>query len=350
MKNNEVYYFIAACLTISSEKKNRTFIRKKLQSGIIDWDKVVIIGSSNFVLPALYCNLKNVNFLSYLPEDLVRYLKYINDINMERNMKIISQAKKINKILLSNGIKPIFLKGVGNLFANLYNEISQRMIGDIDFICCKSEYHKSIKILKKNGYKTLNKIKNPQPKFRHYNRLIVDEEIAAVEVHKELVVEKYAHEFNFDNVVKDTQSLNSINFLSYSNKLNLSIISNQINDNGFLFKTISLRNAYDVFLLSKKINSKDSINTLNELKYSSNCFLACCFKIFNNVESIKFHKSSKTDKYLMIFDLQLLNTSKTILKRKLLKIYLSVNERIKIFRKIIFHKDYRSWFQKKLSG
>ena len=59
---------------------------------------------------------------------------------------------------------------------------------------------------------------------------------------------------SFDTGAQSVHALKGVNFLSYSNKLNLSIISNQINDNGFLFKTISLRNAYDVFLLSKKTN------------------------------------------------------------------------------------------------
>ena len=42
--------------------------------------------------------------------------------------------------------------------------------------------------------------------------------------------------------------------MSYANKLNLSIISNQINDSAFYYKTIALRNAYDVLL--SKTNAK----------------------------------------------------------------------------------------------
>ena len=41
--------------------------------------------------------------------------------------------------------------------------------------------------------------------------------------------------------------------------LNLSIIANQINDANYYYKIIDLRNAYGVFLLSKKGQAKDAI-------------------------------------------------------------------------------------------
>ena len=54
----------------------------------------------------------------------------------------------------------------------------------------------------------------------------------------------------------------------------LSIIANQINDSGFYYKTMALRNAYDVFLLSKKTNAKDAVNTLDKLKLSFELFFS----------------------------------------------------------------------------
>ena len=45
------------------------------------------------------------------------------------------------------------------------------------------------------------------------------------------------------------------------------------------FKRFSLRNAYDVFLLSKKLKQK-VISKFNKLKKPLNCFMAnCCFEI-----------------------------------------------------------------------
>ena len=81
--------------------------------------------------------------------------------------------------------------------------------------------------------------------------------------------------------------------MSYANKLNLSIIANQINDNGFYYKAMALRNAYDVFLLSKKTNAKDAMNTLDKLNHPLNCFLAACYEVFNRVDSLEYNQHNK---------------------------------------------------------
>ena len=65
MNYKEILYFIAKCLTISLEAKNRQEIEKQLKSASIDWDAVVKLSTSHYVFPALYCNLKRVDFLKY---------------------------------------------------------------------------------------------------------------------------------------------------------------------------------------------------------------------------------------------------------------------------------------------
>ena len=89
--------------------------------------------------------------------------------------------------------------------------------------------------------------------------------------------------------------------MSYANKLNLSIIANQINDSGFYYKTMALRNAYDVFLLSKKTNAKAAVNTLDKLTNPLNCFLAACYEVFNNVDSLEYNNTKKAASYLKCF-------------------------------------------------
>ena len=58
MSYKQTFYFIAACLTISSEKHNKLAIEKTLQSNTIDWDAVVKLSTQQLVFPALYCALK----------------------------------------------------------------------------------------------------------------------------------------------------------------------------------------------------------------------------------------------------------------------------------------------------
>ena len=358
MNYKETLYFVATCLTISLEDKNKQVIEKKLQSDTIEWDAVVKVSTAHYVFPALYCNFKRADFLKYLPADLVSYMEHITNINRERNKQIISQAQELNSVLLANNIRPIFLKGTGNLLAGIYDDISERMVGDIDFIFSKEDYPKAITILTEFGYSDVLKTREYyDPGKRHYRRSHKETNIAAIEIHSRLLdIKKYDYEFNYCFVEKNSQIINDSAVLSFSNKLNLSIIANQINDNGFYFKTMALRNAYDVFLLSKKTNSKDAVNTLDKLSHPLNCFLAACDEVFNKVETIEYYNNAKTALYLRNFNNQFTNPIRGKSKRN--KIYLLIKRTFYILYKSLIYKEYRvflfnsltdkNWYKDKL--
>ena len=349
MSYKETLYFVAKCLTISLEDNNRQEIEKQLKSTSIDWDAVVKVSTSHYVFPALYCNLKRVDFLQYLPQELVSYMEHITDLNRDRNKKIVTQAKDLNNLLLANNITPIFLKGTGNLLADLYEDIAERMVGDIDFIFSKDDYSKAIKVLRVFGYSEVEKYKYYIPEEKHYRRLQKENNIAAIEIHNELLIEKYANKFNYNFVEKDSQVINGIAVLSYGNKLNLSIIANQINDSGFYYKTMALRNAYDVFLLSKKTNAKDAVNALDKLTNPLNCFLAACYEVFNKVDSLEYNKTTKTASYLSVFNSQFTNRKTTKRRHKRIKAYLFLKSRLYIIYKSIIYKEYRVWLFKRVT-
>ena len=245
--------------------------------------------------------------------------------------------------MLSNNISPIFLKGTGNLLAQLYIDIAERMVGDIDFILSKEDYLKGIKVLRKYGYSDVIKQKYHLPSEKHYRRIIKKQNIAAVEIHNNLLSAKYSGEFNFDKIEKDRRMINNFMVLSYEDKLNLSILSNQINDYGFYYKTISLRNAYDVFLLSKKTNAKKCPSKFKELKDPINCFLAICYLAFGEVNSLKYNKSKKTERYLSEINKLLLDDRKRKSNFKFKYIKLIIRDRLSILYKSLFQKDYRNW-------
>ena len=349
MNYNETLYFVAKCLTISLEDNNRDEIEFVLKTTDVDWDAVVKVSTAHYVFPALYCNLKRVDFLKYLPQELVSYMQHIANLNRDRNTQIIAQANELNNILLANNITPIFLKGTGNLLAGIYDDIAERMVGDIDFIFSKEDYPKAITILREFGYSDVFKTDNNYPQFKHYQRLKNANNIAAIEIHKELLIEKYANEFNYSFVEKDSQVINGTAVLSYANKLNLSIIANQINDNGFYYKTMALRNAYDVFLLSKKTNAKDAVNALNNLTNPLNCFLAACYEVFNKVDSLEYNNTKKVASYLSVFNSQFTNSKKTKRKHNRIKIYLFIKSRVNILYKSIMYKEYRVWLFKRVT-
>ena len=344
MNYKETLFFIAKCLTISLEEKNRDEIETFLKTTDVDWDAVVKVSTAHYVFPALYCNFKRADFLKYLPADLVEYIIHITNLNRDRNTQIIQQAQELNSLLLANNIKPIFLKGTGNLLAGMYEDIAERMVGDIDFIFSKEDYPKAIIILRELGYSEVNKYKYHFPNKKHYRRLQKENNIAAIEIHKELLdIKKYVNEFNYSFVEKDNQIVNGVTILSYANKLNLSIIANQINDSGFYYKTIALRNAYDVLLLSKKTNTKDAVNALDKLANPLNCFLAACYEVFDRVDSLKYNNTKKTAYYLSVFKSQFANSKTTKIRHKFIKTYLFLKTRLNILYKSIIYKEYRVW-------
>jgi len=347
----ETLFFIAKCLTISLEDNNRQEIEKQLKSTSIDWDAVVKVSTAHYVFPALYCNVKRADFLKYLPQELVSFMQYITDINRERNKKIIAQARELNTLLLANNITPIFLKGTGNLLAGIYEDIAERMVGDIDFIFSKEDYPKAITILTEFGYSDDLKTREYfDPGKRHYRRSQKETNIAAIEIHSRLLDnKKYDYEFNYCFVEKNSQIINDYAVLSFSNKLNLSIIANQINDSGFYYKTMALRNAYDVFLLSKNTNAKDAVNTLDKLSHPLNCFLAACYEVFNKVDSLEYNSKIKVASYLSDFYSQF--TNPIPIKREPIfnKIYIFIKRIFYILYKSIIFKEYRVFIFKSLT-
>ena len=316
MTYQETLFFVAQCLTITLEKKNRSLIEQKLQKQNVDWDKVVQLSTSHYVLPAMYCNLKRVDFLKYLPEELVSYMSHITQLNRARNLQIITQARTLNQLLLSQNITPVFLKGTGNLLEGLYEDLGERMVGDIDVIVQRNQLSESKLILKKNGYK-----KGVEVLFdhRHESRLIKEKQIAALEIHKELLTEKYAPAFNYNTIQKEIQKINDITILSFEHQLVLSIATYQINDHGYHYKNIALRNAYDVFLLSKKVAAKRAISKFKNLNHPLNCFLASCYEVFRELSSLVYEPTKETHRYLMIFNDLLLNIKKSNKRRKYIK-------------------------------
>jgi hypothetical protein len=236
----ETLFFIAKCLTISLEEKNRDEIEIILKTTDLDWESVVKVSTSHYVFPALYCNFKRVDFLKYLPADLVDYMKYITNLNRDRNTQFIEQSKDLNSLLLANNIRPISLKGTGNLLEGLYEDIGERMVGDIDFLFSKKDFLKAIDILKNDNYSRHENQLDFLPGFRHYPKLFKHENIAAVEIHKEVTIEKHRGEFNCEMISEDAQQINDFSIMSFENQLSLSIISSQINDYGFELKNFSL--------------------------------------------------------------------------------------------------------------
>ena len=336
MNYKETLFFVGKCLTINHEEKNKVLVEEKLKSLDVDWESIVKISTAHFVFPALYCNLKKANFLHYLPEELVNYMIHITDLNRERNQEIIEQAKEINDLLLANNITPIFLKGTGNLLEGLYDDIAERMVGDIDIIISKEDVLKAYKILKKNNYTSNSIIFDSH---RHLPRLIKSNKISAIELHKDFLENPHRSSFNFlstiDSVLKTDKNYS---FLGDIDKMALNIFSNQITDNGFEKGKISLRNYYDFIILSKKCKLNEIYKKYPKYKKIIISYWDINFLIkFNNEKKLNNYKSSKKQIKKVLWILNNPKISKYYIKFKTYKIYLST--RFLIFIKAFYNKS-----------
>ncbi|MBT5870914.1 MAG: hypothetical protein HOH44_04440 [Bacteroidetes bacterium] len=343
MSYKEVYYFVAMCLTISQEKKNKQIIEARLKKNDIDWEFVVEVSTGHYVFPAMYCALKREGFLTYVPQELLNFMEHVANTNRDRNTQIISQAKELNTFLLSHNITPIFIKGTANLLAGLYNDITERMVGDIDFLFSRQDYPKAIQVLKEWGYNYLDEPEKLSPEHRHYPRLIKKDCMAAIEIHSEFLRKSEAHLFNYDTVKISIQVIDNVAMLSDGNMLNLSILAGQINDYRYNYKRISLRNAYDVFLLSKKTSAKNAVNIISKLNHRLHCFLAACGEVFNTPESLEYTKTKKTKAYLTLFKEQFTNPRKANRRHTRIKAYLYLKHVLSILYMCVFYKKYITW-------
>jgi len=215
MNYNDILFFIGKSLTIKSIPNRIPEIRKVLQSEKIDWEMFVLVCSNQMVVPAIYIQYKFGDLLKELPSDLEDYLEEVYLLNRDRNKQIKNQSFRVIALLNNHGIYPIFLKGVGYLLDNLYDDIGERMIGDIDFLVCENCVVKSAGILKRNGYVTkVEYSKFIHKKTKHYPRLIKNDEIAAVEVHFRPVIIPFDKEFGFRQIDNNKKKL-EIDGLAY---------------------------------------------------------------------------------------------------------------------------------------
>jgi hypothetical protein len=137
--------------------------------------------------------------------------------------------------------------------------------------------------------------------------------------------------------------------MSYSHQLCLSIFAKQINDDGMYYKNISLRNAYDVFLLSKKTAISNAYEGLTKLKNPLTCFVALCHEVFGKPTSLQYEKTKETERYVAEFYKLLDNDILRASFQKKIGWMLFIKFRLAILYKSVFDKGYRTWLFKRVS-
>ena len=238
-----------------------------IKSGNVPIKKFVKFCDSHLIVTTIYHKFSKNNLLGIFPDDLKEHLENIYQLNKQRNKAILLQAGEINHTLINKNIEPLYLKGTANLADGLYDDDGERMIGDIDFLVLKKDYNKAIEVCKNLGYKSEVKLFENEISWNHYPRLFRADVLADIEIHNTPVEFRYSDKFTTNRLFKEKQhSSGHVNFIvpSAEDRLIHVFIHSQLSNCGHACKTIGLRDLYDAWLLSQRVNWEEAINQIEE--------------------------------------------------------------------------------------
>jgi hypothetical protein len=341
MTYKQALYFIGKCLTLSRYPERIIEVSQQILSNAIDWETIVRVSSGHMVLPTFYLSLKQADLLHFLPQDLVVYSEEITQLNRERNKALIKQAKKISLLLRSQDITTVFLKGTAHLLEDLYTDIGERMVGDIDFIVAKDQVEKVATILIKEGYKPMSPfVKGEQRYAKHYSRLIHSKAIAAVEIHWALTLQSHKTNLDYQTIFKEKQNLNTVFVPSYRHQAIHNILNTQINDKGFLYGKVSPRQMYDGFLLQQKPRVLESCLQYKYDYYRKTLYLKLIQHIFD-FKSLRIDNSLFLQILMLRYNLSLNNPKINFVINYGIFLILRIIEYVKRIIQACYRKDVR---------
>ena len=265
MNNNEMFNFVGRCLVLDENPATRPEILAQFDQ--LDWFKFVGLCSNHLILPTIYLKFKSHDLISSVPDDLAEHLLGIYELNVVRNKEIIGQLREINTLLNKENIQPVFLKGAAYLLDGLYGDVGERILGDIDFLVPDKDYLVSAELLINAGYQTEAEFPGYKDimDLKHYPRLEHPEYSATVEIHRIPVDEKYISWFDTTLIYREKREVPDIpGFFvpSDRHKIIHNFIHSQLVNEGDLFGIVSLREIYDLCLLSKRTTLMGAIREI----------------------------------------------------------------------------------------
>jgi hypothetical protein len=309
VNKKQIYYHISHVLALNIKHETAADIFNALPNKRDDWQKWVQMGSKHLVLQSLYLSLKSNKLLTHLPDDLRGDLEYIHQLNIERNRSISNQAIDIKNQLKGNGIECMFMKGTGNIFDNLYSDIGERMIYDIDILVEEGMMMKAAEILISSGYYTQKRF-NPKayPSTMHYPILLREDYVAGVEIHRLPVQYHYLKALNNGSVFESKKLASSDGgfwVMDDTHKIIHNFMHSQLMHNGHFHADVTLRNLYDLLLLSQREDLVKVFNQFNHYRGQSSAYLNLMYDVFGLVKPNSLKKSLKTRFFLYRHNLTL---------------------------------------------
>ncbi len=267
MKTSEITYLLGVILGLSYNKK-KELVKSLLLQEEMDWVAFTQLGNKFLVLPALYYELRHAQLLECLPEELLEHLKLIYDLSKQRNQEIRRQYIELAQVFAKEKITPIVLKGGGNLFRGLYPDDGVRIMTDLDLLVDDASFIRAAELVKSLDYQSafvFEDVYTSIEQAKDYPRLFKANVPADIEIHRLPVALEFKKHFGFDFATQNYEEIlldesNSVRFLNYKNEAILNFIHSQLTDKGYLYKSINLKNMYDLWLLHQKVNVEKALS------------------------------------------------------------------------------------------
>lgn len=313
----------------------------KFNYNSINYESFVKIASSHLMLPALYLNIQKKKYSNRVPKNLIKYLEEIYRLNYERNEILIDEIKDLSKILDHNKIKHVFLKGSAHIISNIYFDIGERMVGDIDFLIHDNDKARISKLLYNNGYKDFSDYSFFE--FKHLTRKIHKNKIFAIEPHIRLF-NRENNLLNINNLFKNKLIINGICVPNIKSQFIHNIYNYQINDYGSDKLLYSYRSIYDTFKIFK--TNKLNINNIKLDNHKSKYFI-----IAEEIGIPKFIHNLNLEKYkvdIKRFRLKKMNKTYFYIDNFFVKFFHKIKVIPKQIIELLINKKYREYGVRKL--
>ena len=222
----------------------------------IFWDRLIQLGSSQLVLPAIYGALKRKKLINHAPKDLVSYLQEITDLNLKRNTAIFKQIYFLSELFNRHQIEHVFLKGAAMLITNPYDALSVRMVGDIDILVCENDLLRAQQLLIDEGFDAVSNefsFTKDLHSEKHLKRIAHPNFITAVEIHRKLLDLTLKNPIlSIEVLKKKRQNSNGFYIPSKKHLWQHAILNWQYNDSGLTPNSLAFRSVLDVLYLEPK--------------------------------------------------------------------------------------------------
>jgi len=199
------FKFICRCLTPYYDERDLSDMRRQLTQAGVPWEWVVNIANDYFITPGLWSGLKSKGLETLLDNEPYQYLHKLHALNRERNTHLRHQLIEAIRALNTAGIRPLLLKGSGQLLEPIHNDIGSRIMSDLDMLIPLEQIPDAMDALIDIGYREADITYDTQ-KLHHCTPLIRSGDYGPIELHRRALHNEISHVLPTRKIWEDARS------------------------------------------------------------------------------------------------------------------------------------------------